>query len=172
MSTERAQPVPTRFSPRPQLHWLATAAEIEHALSAPGEMTRLLDTRPPEQYVGQAIWTPQGSHWFPPGHDWLEVAPGRLMRGGHIPGAIHLQAARMLDPTDWTYRSSESICDLARAMGLEPGQHIITYCGVGISASLALFALYLAGYRHLALYDASWEEWGTDPTRPVEREGR
>jgi len=22
---------------------------------------------------------------------------------------------------------------------------------------------------HLALYDASWEEWGSDPTRPIVR---
>jgi thiosulfate/3-mercaptopyruvate sulfurtransferase len=169
VSTESVHPLPTRFSPRPQRYWLATAAEIEHALSEPGGMTRLLDTRPPEQYAGQAIWTPQGSCWFPPGQDWMEVAPGRLMRGGHIPGAIHLQASRMLDPTAWTYRPPETIRDLARATGLEPEHQIITYCGVGISASLALFALYLAGYRHLALYDASWEEWGTDPTRPVRR---
>jgi thiosulfate/3-mercaptopyruvate sulfurtransferase len=91
------------------------------------------------------------------------------MRGGHIPGAIHLQASRMLDPSDWTFRSAESIGALAGAQGLEQGQQIITYCGVGISASLALFGLYLAGYRHLALYDASWEEWGTDPTCPIER---
>ena len=48
-------------------------------------------------------------------------------------------------------------------MGLEPAHQINTYCGVGISA----FALYLAGYRHLALNDASWEEWGTDPNRPI-----
>jgi len=169
VSTERVHPVATRFSPRPQLHWLATAAEIEYALSEPGGMTRLLDARPPEQYAGQAIWTPQGSRWFPTGQNWLELADGRLMRGGHIPGALHLQAVRMLDPADWTYRSSESLRELARAIGLEPAQQIITYCGVGISASLALFALYLAGYRHLALYDASWEEWGTDPTRPVTR---
>ena len=172
LSTESAHPVSIHFSACPQPHWLATAAEIEHALSEPGGMTRLLDARPPEQYAGQAIWTPQGSRWFPPGQDWLEVAPGRLMRGGHIPGAIHLQASRMLDPTQWTYRSPETIRDLAQAVGLEPANHIITYCGVGISASLALFALYLAGYRQLALYDASWEEWGTDPTRPVEREER
>lgn len=172
VSTARAHPVPTRFSPRPQAHWLATAAEIERALSEPGTMTRLLDTRPPEQYAGQAIWTPQGSLWFPPGQDWLELADGRLMRGGHIPGAIHMPAKRMLDSTNWTYRSSETLHELAQAMGLEPAHQIITYCGVGISASLALFALYLAGYRHLALYDASWEEWGTDPTRPVEREER
>ncbi|HEY6406424.1 MAG TPA: rhodanese-like domain-containing protein [Ktedonobacteraceae bacterium] len=70
------------------------------------------------------------------------------------------------------HRSPETIWDLARAVGLEPEHRVITYCGVGISASLGLFALHLAGYRHLALYDASWEEWGTDPTRPVEREGR
>jgi len=72
----------------------------------------------------------------------------------------------------FAYRSSETLRELARAIGLEPEQYIITYCGVGISASLALFALYLAGYRHLALYDASWEEWGTDPARPVESEER
>ncbi len=34
-----------------------------------------------------------------------------------------------------------------------------------------LFALHLAGYRDIALYDASWEEWGTDPAFLVEREG-
>ncbi len=170
VSTESPQPVPTPFSPRSRPHWLVTAAEIEQALSEPERMTRLVDTRPPEQYAGQAIWTPQGSRWFPPGQDWLEVAPGRIMRGGHIPGALHFHASRMLDPTDWTYRSPETIRDLARAMGLEPEHRVITYCGVGISASLGLFGLYLAGYRHLALYDASWEEWGTDPTRPVERE--
>jgi thiosulfate/3-mercaptopyruvate sulfurtransferase len=169
VSIERAYPVLMHFSPRPQPHWLATAAEIERALSEQAGRTLLLDARPPEQYAGQAIWTPQGSRWFPAGQDWLEVAPGRLMRGGHIPGAIHLQASRMLDPSDWTFRSAESIGALARALGLEPGQQIITYCGVGISASLALFGLYLAGYRHLALYDASWEEWGTDPTCPIER---
>jgi thiosulfate/3-mercaptopyruvate sulfurtransferase len=54
-----------------------------------------------------------------------------------------------------------------RKAGIEPEQRIITYCGVGISASLGLFALYLAGFRNRALYDASWEEWGTDPTRLV-----
>jgi 3-mercaptopyruvate sulfurtransferase SseA len=36
-------------------------------------------------------------------------------------------------------------------------------------ASLGLFALHLVGYRDIAPYDASWEEWGTDPALPVER---
>ena len=171
VSTERLQPVPTRFSPRPQPQWLATAAEIEHALSESNGMVRLVDTRPPEQYAGRAIWTPDGSRWFPPGQDWLELADGRVMRGGHIPGALHLHASSNLNAVDWTFRDPAAIYELARTRGIEPAHRVITYCGVGISASLGLFALHLAGYRNLALYDASWEEWGTDPTRPIEQAG-
>ncbi|GAC1377005.1 MAG: sulfurtransferase [Ktedonobacteraceae bacterium] len=171
VSTEPLHTVPTRFSPRPQLEWLATASEIESALKESESLVRLVDTRPAEQYAGQAIWTPEGSRFFPPGQDWLQLADGRVMRGGHIPNALHLHAASTLNPSDWTFRDPEALRTLASTRGLEPAHRIVTYCGVGISASLGLFALHLAGYRHLALYDASWEEWGTDPTRPIEQTG-
>jgi thiosulfate/3-mercaptopyruvate sulfurtransferase len=92
------------------------------------------------------------------------------MRAGHIPGAVHLHASANLNPSNWTYLSVEALQARAQAAGVKPEQRVITYCGVGISASLGLFALYLAGYRRLALYDASWEEWGTDPSLPVVRE--
>ena len=59
---------------------------------------------------------------------------------------------------------------LAEAAGVEPGQRVTLYCGVGISASLGLFALHLAGYDDLALYDGSWIEWGSAPQRPLERD--
>ena len=59
---------------------------------------------------------------------------------------------------------------MAEAAGVEPEQRVILYCGVGISASLGLFALHLAGYHDLALYDGSWIEWGSDPHRPLERD--
>jgi thiosulfate/3-mercaptopyruvate sulfurtransferase len=92
------------------------------------------------------------------------------MRGGRIPGAFHLHASHNLDPVTWRYLNPETLRQQALAAGIQPEQRVITYCGVGISASLGLFALYLAGFRDLALYDASWAEWGTDPARPVERE--
>jgi thiosulfate/3-mercaptopyruvate sulfurtransferase len=93
-----------------------------------------------------------------------------LATAREIEQALHLHASRLLNPTDWTYLPPESIRSLAGGAGLELGQRVITYCGVGISASQGLFALHLAGYRNVALYDASWEEWGTDPTYPVERD--
>jgi thiosulfate/3-mercaptopyruvate sulfurtransferase len=149
---------------------LALASEIEQALLETDSGVRLVDTRPAEQYAGQAIWTPHGSLFLPSGQPWLALADGRVMRGGHIPGAVHLHASRLLNPVDWTYLPRESLRALARGAGLEPEHRVITYCGSGISASLGLFALHLVGYPDIALYDASWEEWGTDAAFPIERE--
>jgi thiosulfate/3-mercaptopyruvate sulfurtransferase len=172
VSTEVPHPPTSIFTPQPLPNWLATAGEIEHAVIEAMPGVRLVDSRPPEQYCGHAIWTPHGSLYLPPGQDWIEVAGGRLMRAGHIPGAANIHASTNLNQSNWTYLPAEELRDKARKAGIEPEQRVITYCGVGISASLGLFALYLAGYRDVALYDASWEEWGTDPKWPVEVEGR
>jgi thiosulfate/3-mercaptopyruvate sulfurtransferase len=168
VSTDVQQPLLSIFTPRPRPNWLATADEIEHAVSESRLGVWLVDTRPHEQYCGNAIWTPHGSLILPPGKDWIEIAGGRVMRAGHIPGAVNLHASTNLNQCDWTYLPADELRDKARKAGIEPEQRVITYCGVGISASLGLFALYLAGCRDVALYDASWEEWGTDPKRPVE----
>ncbi|MBE7471911.1 MAG: sulfurtransferase [Anaerolineae bacterium] len=167
LSTDLPQPAPAVFTPRPQAHWLATAAEIKQVCGGSYANTRLVDTRPPEQYLGQAVWTPRGSLYLPPGQTEVEIGARRPIRAGHIPGAIHWHASTNLDPVEWTYLAPEVLRARAEAAGLQPEQRVITYCGVGISASLGLFALYLAGYRYLALYDASWEEWSTDPSLPV-----
>jgi thiosulfate/3-mercaptopyruvate sulfurtransferase len=158
-----------RFTPRPQPQWLATAAEIESRLSIPGAEICLIDTRPREQYLGEAIWTPEGSLYPPAGQDWVEFE-GRQRRAGRIKGAVHLHASDNLEPTTWRYKTPEALRQRAMAVGASPEQRVITYCGVGISASLGLFALYLAGYRDLALYDGSWDEWSSDPGRPIERD--
>lgn len=168
----KAVPVtaPAHFTPRPRPELLATAEEIERALAQPQTKAILVDCRPPEQYEGRAVWTPMGSYYLPSDEEWVDVG-GRLMRSGRLPRARHLHSVRNLDPeASWTFRSPERLRQLALAAGIEPDRRVITYCGVGISASLTLFALHLAGYRDLALYDASWSEWGTDPKRPVERD--
>jgi thiosulfate/3-mercaptopyruvate sulfurtransferase len=172
MSTDIPQLLPASFTPRPRSHWLAVANEIEEAVNKSRPDVRLVDSRPPEQFKGRAVWTPHGSLFLPPGQDCLEVAGGRAMRAGHIPGAVNMHATTNLNPENWTFLPAGELRVMTRKAGIEPEQRVITYCGVGISASLGLFALYLAGYRNIALYDASWEEWGTDPKRPVEGESR
>lgn len=168
LTVEVTQPAPASFTPHVQHHWLATTAEVEAVVSDRPANVCLVDTRPPEQYAGRAVWTPFGSRYLPPGQDWVMVGE-RPLRGGHIPGAVHLHASRNLAP-NWTYRSPEALRALAESAGIEPDQRVILYCGVGISASLGLFALHLAGYPDLALYDGSWIQWDQGHVRPVERE--
>ena len=93
------------------------------------------------------------------------------MRGGRLPGAIHQHAVLNLDPDKaWSFKSREVLRQRALDAGVDPEKRIITYCGCGISASLGLFALHLAGFENIALFDASWEEWGTDASLPIERD--
>lgn len=172
VSTAITQLLQASFTPRLRSNWLAEANEIEQAVNKSRPDVRLVDSRPPEQFKGRAIWTPHGSLFLAPVQDWIEVAGGRAMRAGHIPGAVNMHASTNLNPENWTFLPAEELRAMALKAGIEPEQRVITYCGVGISASLGLFALYLAGYRNLALYDASWEEWGTDPKCPVEVESK
>jgi thiosulfate/3-mercaptopyruvate sulfurtransferase len=169
LETAVPAPPPAVFTPRPQPHWLATASEITQALDARDPHVALVDTRPREQFLGQAVWTPPGSRYLDPGADVIDVGARRPLRTGHIPGAVHLNSSLNLDPATWTYLPPEALAARAQAAGVRPEQRVITYCGVGISASLGLFALHLAGYENIALYDASWEEWGSDPRKPVEK---
>lgn len=167
VTTEPPNPAPQVFTPRPWPDLLATGAVVAAAVGEPG--VRLVDTRPPEQYAGRAVWTPAGSHYLPAGQDWVEI-DGRPIRGGRVPGAVSLPSTGNLDPLDWRFLPAEALLNRAAAAGLRPEQRVITYCGVGISAALGLLALHLAGYRRVSLYDASWAEWGIDPARPVERD--
>jgi len=160
---------PAVFTPRPQAQWLATGDEVAQVVAARDPHVALVDTRPREQYLGRAVWTPPGSRFLEPERGDIDIGARGPMRAGHIPGAVHLNSSANLDSTTWTYLPPAVLAQRASAAGLRPDQRLITYCGVGISASLGLFALHLAGYRNLALYDASWEEWGTDPTRPIEQ---
>jgi thiosulfate/3-mercaptopyruvate sulfurtransferase len=75
------QPIPTIFTPHPRHNWLATADEIERAVNKASQDEKLVDTRPPEQYSGYAIWTPRGSLFLPPGQHWIEVLDLLAARG-------------------------------------------------------------------------------------------
>ncbi len=85
---------------------------------------------------------------------------------GHIPGAVNLPAQRTLAP-DGRFLDAEALQDRFAALGIAAGEPVGVYCGSGVVAAQAVFALSLAGID-AALYAGSWSEWITDPGRPVE----
>lgn len=84
---------------------------------------------------------------------------------GRIPGALNVPFTAVLN-ADGTYKTAEAIRDAFAAAGVDLAKPIVTSCGSGVTASVLLFALHLAGVDKTALYDGSWSEWGADPDTP------
>lgn len=86
---------------------------------------------------------------------------------GHIPGAQCAaftdnlgEDGRFLAPEQLRQRFAEKLA------GRSP-EHLVAYCGSGVTACHNLFALSLAGYPLGRLYAGSWSEWINDPAHQV-----
>lgn len=87
-------------------------------------------------------------------------------RAGHIPGAKSAPFAANLRE-DGSFKSAEELKAHYAALGADTAQQIVCYCGSGVTATHAIFALTLAGYAEPKLYEGSWSDWSSDPARPV-----
>src|SRR5690606_2218495 len=86
---------------------------------------------------------------------------------GHIPGARcapftdNLGSDGRFLPADQLRQRFERLLD-----GRSP-EHLVAYCGSGVTACHNLFALSLAGLPLAPLYAGSWSEWITDASRAL-----
>ena len=83
---------------------------------------------------------------------------------GHIPGAINLPFAGNLG-ADGRFLPA----DVLQARYADVGDQAVSYCGSGVTACHAIFAMAVAGLPPARLYPGSWSEWITDPNRPIAR---
>ena len=99
------------------------------------------------------------------------AAPPRHGRPGHITSSVNVPAMgpdSLVDPETSSYIPLDQIRAKFQEAGVPGKERVITYCGGGIAASSAAFALHLIGVDNVALYDASLSEWANDPTLPME----
>jgi thiosulfate/3-mercaptopyruvate sulfurtransferase len=85
---------------------------------------------------------------------------------GHIPGARSMPFPEVVG-TDGRFRSPDELRERFRAVGVDETTVPIAYCGSGVTASLDVFALKLAGLGNARLYEGSWSDWVHEPSRPV-----
>ena len=76
-------------------------------------------------------------------------------KAGHIPGARNVPWRSNLGP-DWRFLPPS---ELRRKYATPKGREVIAYCGSGVSASVDLLALELAGIPGSKLYEGSWSDW-------------
>ena len=136
---------PATFTPRTRAGLRLTLADLE---AARDRGATLVDARPRHLYIGE------------------EGAPGT----GHIPGALCLPYPELVDGSTGLLAAPAAIRRLLRGTGVDPERppaELVTTCGSGVSATLALFALEAAGVDAVGVYDGAFNEWSADPERPV-----
>jgi thiosulfate/3-mercaptopyruvate sulfurtransferase len=126
---------------------LRRSLEVVQVATANG--ATLVDARPRHLYLGE---------------------PGAAGTG-HIPGALSLPYQELVDGATGLFASPAAIVRLLRDAGVDPARpprELIATCGTGVSATVALIALEIAGVHGAGVYDGSFSEWSADPKRPIE----
>lgn len=93
----------------------------------------------------------------------------RADRGGHIPGAVHLNWSDLQTEVNGVkvLKSADKLVALLQASGLNPDKEIVAHCQTGIRSSYATLVLLGLGYDRVKNYDGSWIEWANNPTLPI-----
>ncbi len=84
-------------------------------------------------------------------------------RAGHIPGAMNIPAMSLINETG-KYLAEE---DLEAIHTGDKDLRYITYCGGGIMASGSAFLMSRIGYKDVAVYIGSLQEWAADAANPL-----
>jgi thiosulfate/3-mercaptopyruvate sulfurtransferase len=133
------------FVPHIQPRMTVTAAEVAGVVAS--KDWRLIDARAPERFRG-------------------EVEPIDKV-AGHIPGAINVPFLENLDANGTFKSAADLAARFHEASGSTPPDHLVVYCGSGVTACQNLLAMEHAGMHGARLYAGSWSEWSSDPTRPT-----
>ncbi len=92
----------------------------------------------------------------------------RANRGGHIPGAAHLDWTETLD-RDAQLRL-KPVTELLAALnerGVTPDKEVVTYCQTHRRSSQAFTMLKILGFERVRGYHGAWSEWGNREDTPV-----
>ena len=147
ITSDLPQPEPKQYTPHPHPERSTDKAHVQESLGKPDVV--LLDVRSDGEYTG---------------------AENHAMRGGHIPGAKHLEWANALQPSQVPlFRAPEEIAQQLAGAGVSPDKEVITYCQSGMRASHSYYVLRLMGYDKVSNYSGSWGDWGNDPSMPIEQ---
>lgn len=134
------------LTPRPRPEVWADRDEVRTAIADRGVCT--INALPHKLHTGEA-----------------ELHYGRP---GRIAGSRNVPFTRVVDSDTGGFTSPDLWRAEFETTGALASRRAITYCGGGISATVAAFALLQLGHPDVAVYDGSLHEWCADETLPME----
>ncbi len=139
------------------------ATPSHYRVSVPGK------ARAEADYVLTQLGNPSVVIWDTRTAQEYDGSDMRADRGGHIPGATHLDWTELQHEVDGVkvLKSESEIRALLSSRGITDGQEVIAHCQTGIRSSYATLVLQGLGYGQVKNYDGSWIEWANNPTLPV-----
>jgi thiosulfate/3-mercaptopyruvate sulfurtransferase len=145
--------------------WQSEKRTVSTATPAPGTGTLTAratpDTLVDASYVRSRLESPATKV--------LDVRTDQEWSRGHLPGAtLILWQDLFADQHLLKFKSPQEIRALLARAGVSPGQEVVTYCAVGMRASLMYWAARSVGVP-ARVYVGSWQDWSRDASNPVVR---
>jgi len=143
--------------------WRAEGRPISTA-AAPAPTGRLT-VSPAGVHAVDAAWV--RGHLKAPDVALLDVRTTREWDAGRLPGATFiLWQDLFVDLKTLKWKSPDELRALFAKAGVKPGQQVVTYCAVGMRASLMAWAASSVGLP-AQVYVGSWQDWSQDAANPV-----
>lgn len=127
------------------------------------------DIRAEADYVLTRLGNPGVTVWDTRSTGEYDGTDVRADRGGHIPGAVHMNWVNLQQEVDGVrvLKSEQDLRNLLRANGITSDRQIVAHCQTGIRSSYATLVLLGLGYQ-VRNYDGSWIEWADNQALPIE----
>ncbi len=143
--------------------WLAEGRLV--STTAPPAASGRLSVRPAPDVVVDAGWV--RSRLESPAIRVLDVRTTREWEAGHLPGATLVSWQDLFaDQRTLRFKSIDELRALFARAGVQPGQQVVTYCAVGMRASLMYWAARAIGVP-ARVYVGSFTDWQRDSTNPI-----
>jgi thiosulfate/3-mercaptopyruvate sulfurtransferase len=135
--------------------------------AAPASAAGTLTIRPAPDVIVDAPWVRKRLE--SPSTRVLDVRTTQEWNAGHLPGAtLILWQDLYADRQTLRFKSPAEIRALLAGVGVGPDQECVTYCAVGMRASLMYWAARSVGIP-ARVYVGSWQDWQRDSSNPIVR---